>query len=280
MAVVMKIASVLALCAVSFRVKRRQQATATKDITTARQQYRVHIPGGTQSCEAVMFNVGTGMSVGKYDKMATALANEGFIVAIVDPEKGSMTKLDEAKAAAAYVFAKENMVSWSDGACTSISKWIAGGHSAGGGSGYKAVARNHSLAHGIFSVDPFARGKPTDEVNLPSLYWGFDVTTCFVTKEDAAAAYYDKTTGGKRVFARVHKEYAWSSCGYSPKWFHCSIADDGCTGCTNCADTPDSFYTDVADSVRKFSNHFSTSSWSAEVLGMKSTNMPVDWIVD
>ena len=87
-----------------------------------------HTPAGHQSsCEAVLFSVGTSVSVDSYDSMAAALVKRGFVVAIVDPEKGWPTKLNVEKLREAYAHAKDNIVSWSDGACGSVSKWLLGG---------------------------------------------------------------------------------------------------------------------------------------------------------
>merc|ERR1719203_2501646 len=160
-----------------------------KIIENPGQQFAVHTPsthGG--SCAAVLFSVGTASSVTGYDSMASALTAKGFIVAIVDPEMGFPFKNDVDKLHDAYSYAKDNLVSWSDGACGSISKWLMGGHSAGGGTAHKVLAMNPSMADGIFSIDAFTNaGLGEHKVDLPSLHWGFDVTTCFVTKEDAAA---------------------------------------------------------------------------------------------
>jgi len=53
---------------------------------------------------------------------------------------------------------------------------------------------------------------------------------------------------------RVDRVYSWGPCGYSPKFFHCSIADGGCPLCTNCMVTPSYFFDDVARSVNAFVN--------------------------
>jgi len=254
-------------------------STTGKIIDLPDHQFKVHSPAGTQaSCEAILFSVGTSVSVGGYDSMAAALVKRGFVVAIVDPEKGWPTKLNEDKLRFAYSHAKENLLTWSEGACGSISKWIVGGHSAGGGTAHKVLAADPSMADGVFSVDPFTKGGLGGMVNLPGLYWGFDVTTCFVTKEQAASAYYSLTDTDKRIFVRAQKEYVNSKCGYSPKYYHCSVVDGGCTACTNCMDTPEYFFEDVADSVQKFSEGFAKRSWSVDVLGLKSTT-PVDYFV-
>jgi len=243
------------------------------------QQFSVHVPETAQdSCEAVLFSVGTAVSVGGYDSMAAALVKRGFAVAIVDPEKNWPTKLNVDKLRDAYAHAKENLVAWSNGACGSISKWLIGGHSAGGGTAHKVLAVDPSMADGIFSVDPFTKGDLGGALNLPGLYWGFDVSTCFVTKEQAASAYYGLSEKSKRIFVRVQKEYITTKCGYSPKYYHCSIVDGGCTACTNCMDTPEYFFEDVADTVLKFSKAFAIRSWTRDTLSLKSAT-PADYFV-
>ena len=114
---------------------------------------------------------------------------------------------------------------------------------------------------------------------MSALYWGFDVTTCFVNKEDVArAAYYGSI--GQRVFQRVAKVYKWTICGYSPKYFHCSFTDDDCLACTNCQYNPDSFYVDVANSVFKFIEAAFYTTWSKNNLKISNPATPVTIFVD
>jgi len=224
-----------------------------KQNSAGRIEWSLHYPAASQtSCEVVLFSVGTGASVGGYDSMSKALTDQGFAVAIVDPERGSMTKLNVEKLRAAYSHVKEIFVGEAGDKCQSVSKWIVGGHSAGGGTAHQIFARDPSMADAVFSVDPFARADIVGGVNLPSLFWGFDVTTCFVNRRDGAQGYYLATETEKRVFVRAQREMAWTLCGYSPRYFHCAIVDGGCTACTNCKATPDYFFDDVAKSVRVF----------------------------
>jgi len=191
------------------------QPTGSKLVDLPKQQFKVHVPESNQaSCEAVLFSVGTSVKVDGYDSLAAALVKRGFAVVIVDPEKGWPTKNNVGKLRDAYTHAKENLVSWSGGACGSISKWLVGGHSAGGGTAHKVLAAEPSMASGMFSVDPFTRGDLGGVVNLPGLYWGFDVTSCFVNKEESAEAYYGLSAADKRIFIRAKKEYVISRCGF------------------------------------------------------------------
>lgn len=201
-----------------------------------------------------------------------------FLVGIVDPEKGSMTKLDVDKLRTAYAFAKENLIGWSGRACTSVNKWVIGGHSAGGGTAHKIFADDASMADAIFSVDPFTRGDMGGDVPLPGLYWGFDVTTCFVAKDAGAKGYYELTQRDRRVFMRAERKMQLGKCGYAPRYYHCSIVDGACTACTNCADTPEYFFEDVANSVDAFAKALS-GTWSRNNVAIQTTT-PIDIFVD
>lgn len=255
-----------------------QSLAGSVDKESPGRQYKVHFPDSIQrSCHAILFSVGTGVSVGKYDTFAEALVQKGYIVAIVDPERGSMTKLDANKLQGAYAEAKDQLLSWTS-ACDSINKWIVGGHSAGGGTAHKVLVSNPSLADAIFSVDPFTKGDMGGDVRLPALYWGFDVTTCFVTKSAAAEGYYGLTENTKRVFYRAEKVMENSLCGFAPKYFHCSIVDGHCPACTNCKDTPAYFFEDIANSVDAFINSALTGSWSASNVEVQTTTPVVIFV--
>ena len=224
------------------------------DKTTSAGQYRIYYNSSlSASCEAIVLGVGTSMSRDGYDYLASAIASYGYIVVIVDHQPGSMTKTDATKFKACAIELQNNILSWLSGkGCSSIAHWILGGHSAGGQAAQNAVSGDPNLAEGVFSIDPYDCSG-TGAVSVPALYWGFDVTTCFVTKENAAkAAYYGSL--GERAFYRVAKVYSWGPCGYSPKYFHCSFADGDCLACTNCMITPSYFFTDIAKSVNKFIN--------------------------
>ncbi|WP_369602723.1 hypothetical protein AAIA72_07180 [Hahella sp. SMD15-11] len=129
----------------------------------------------------------------------------------------------------------------------------------------------------MFNLDPFDMTKVA-EVSVPTLNWGFDVTTCFVDKDKAAKLAYYKSNG-QRAFVRVAKQYSWGPCGYSPKYFHCSFCDGHCPACTNCQNTPDSFFEDVARSVNRFVTAAFYGTWSRAALTFSSST-PVKLFVD
>ena len=144
-----------------------------------------------------------------------------------------------------------------------------GGHSAGGQAAQNAIANNAGLADAVFSIDPFDASVAAN-INVPAMYWGFDVTTCFVDKNKAAKeAYYRSNT--LRAFYKVDSVYSWGPCGYSPKYFHCSFCDSHCPACTNCKLTPDYFFDDVGASVNKFITAVFYGTWSKSALSISST---------
>lgn len=230
------------------------------------------------TCEAILLGVGTSMLTSSYGNLANALTNYGYIVVIMDHAPGNMVKTDAAKFKNLALDVRANLVGWlSTSNCKAIAHWIMGGHSAGGQAAQNAVADNPGLADAVFGIDPYNCSN-TGIVNVPALYWGFDVTTCFVDKNDAAkAAYYG--SAGHRAFMRVAKKYTWGPCGYSPKFFHCSFCDGHCPVCTNCMTTPSYFFTDVANSVDKFIDAAFYGTWSKSNLSINATT-PVTLFVD
>jgi len=240
-------------------------------------EYMVYFPENQQeSCHAIVFGVGTFMSCDQYSVMSEALVQKGFAVVIMDAEKGSMSKLNFRKSKTAIEFAKENLQSWAP-TCTRINKWILGGHSAGGGTAHAVAGSIPSIADAMFQMDPFDIGLNGNNavVTIPSLIWGFDFTSCFVTKEKAAAKAFEYTSSDRSVFVRV-KEVKIKGCLFSsPKFLHCSVADAGCTGCTNCNDTPPEFYRDVANTVEQFVLDAFARSWKPEVMNLK-VDVPVE----
>jgi len=254
-----------------------QAASFTKDLSAGK--VKVHYPSpAPAACEAILLGVGTAMSREGYDNLASAISAYGYVVVIMDHAPGNMIKTDATKFRNLALAVRANLVGWLAGSgCSSISHWLMGGHSAGGQAAQNAVSSDPTLADAVFSIDPY-NCSSTGNVVVPAMYWGFDVTTCFVTKEDAAeAAYYGSM--GQRAFYRVDRVYSWGWCGYSPKYFHCSFADNHCPACTNCWYTPGYFFSDVARSVNKFINAAFYGTWSKSALSMSSST-PLDLFVD
>jgi len=102
--------------------------------------------------------------------------------------------------------------------------------------------------------------------------------TCFVAVNDAAKAAYYRTSG-KRVEVKVGSVYGFNTRGYSPRYYHCSFTDGSCPACTNCQLPPDSFFTDIANTVQKFVNAAFYTGWTRSAL-VASTTTPVTFYID
>lgn len=240
---------------------------------------RVHYSTNSpSSCDAILLGVGTAMSASDYDKLSDQIIGYGYVAVILDHNPGNLVKTDANKFKNLANDVKANLLNWISGSgCNGIAHWIMGGHSAGGQAAQNAVANTAGLADAIFSIDPY-NAKNTDPVNVPAMYWGFNVTTCFVNKDDAAKEAYNRSQN-LRAFYRVERKYSWGPCGYSPKYFHCSFCDGHCPACTNCKYTPQHFFDDVGTSVDKFINAAFYGNWSKSNLSFNSTT-PLDLFVD
>jgi len=239
--------------------------------TFSDKEYMVYFPENQQeSCHAVVFGVGTAISCDKYTQMSEQLLQRGFAVVIMDPEKGSMSKLNFKKSKAAIEFAKENLLSWAP-TCSRINKWILGGHSAGGGTAHAVAGFNPSIADAMFQMDPFDIGLNGYDavVSLPSLIWGFDFTSCFTTKEKAASKAFELTSNARKVFVRVKEERVKGCLFTAPKYLHSSIGDTGGIACNSCSDTPPEFFRDVANTLEQFVLDAFARSWKPEVINLK-----------
>jgi hypothetical protein len=267
------------LLAICFATAENAQANYFDKSVSAGNVRVYYSPTCPATSEAILIGVGTSMLTSSYGNLANALTNYGYIVVIMDHNPGNMVKTDATKYKNLALAVKANLVSWlASTNCKAIAHWILGGHSAGGQAAQNAVSSTPGLAQAIFSIDPYNCSN-TGVVTVPALYWGFDVTSCFVTKEDAAeAAYYG--SDGKRAFQRVAKKYVWGPCGYSPKFFHCSFCDGHCPACTNCMLTPNYFFTDVANSVYKFIKAAFYGTWSKSNLAISNPSTPVTLFVD
>lgn len=253
-------------------------AQMDKNLSTG--QVRIHYPSpAPAACDAILIGVGTSQARDDYDSLSQALTGYGVVVVIVDHNPGNMIKTDATKFRNCALEVKANLLTWLSATnCGTISHWIMGGHSAGGQAAQNAVSGDATLADAIFSIDPY-NCSSTGIVSVPALYWGFDVTTCFVNKNDAAKAAYYRSSG-PRVFFKAAKKYTWGPCGYSPLYFHCSFCDDHCLACTNCKYTPSYFFADVANSVSKFVDAAFYGYWSKASLAIDNPKTPVTLYVD
>jgi hypothetical protein len=242
---------------------------------SVRVQYPSSVPANP---EVFIMGVGTAMSRSSYDFLSAQITAKGYVIVNMDHQPGSLTKTDATAYTNCAQAVKNNIATWlGPMGYKSAAHWIMGGHSAGGQAAQAALSANPSFADAIFSLDPY-NANNAGNVKGPALYWGFSVTTCFVTINDAAKAAYYKTTS-QREFIRVKGIYSFNPCGYAPTYFHCSFCDAHCPACTNCTPTPASFYVDVANSVQKFIKAAFYGSWSKANLTSTYTT-PTDTFVD
>jgi hypothetical protein len=255
----------------------RQALAGSVKKSFSNNEFVVHFPDSSQeSCDVIMHAVGTFTSADKYANFSQALVRRGYVVVIVDPQKGNPTKLDSEKSKEAFEFAKSYLPSWFS-TCGRFNKWILGGHSAGGGTAHAVIAANPSLADAVFSMDPFdlSSNGGNAVISKPALYWGFDFTSCFVTKEKSALMAFDNTDNERRVFVRVQKETIWTGLGWGPKIFHCSHVDGHCTACGSRLPTPPELFEDIANTVDQFVKDAFTRTWNPKVIEVK-TSVPVE----
>jgi hypothetical protein len=257
-------------------------SAAYTDKSLSAGQVRLHYPAsGPSACEVILLGVGTAMLTSSYDSLSEQLINKGYAVGILDHNPGEIVKTDAGKFAQLAQGVKTNLVSWLAGtssSCRSAAHWVVGGHSAGGQAAQSAVSSGSLAADAVFSIDPFD-STVSGNIAMPALYWGFDVTTCYVDKDKAAKAAYLASNSNRRAFVRVAREYSWGPCGYSPKYFHCSFCDSHCPGCTNCMTTPAFFFADLGKSVQKFINAAFYGTWSKSALSFTSST-PVTLFVN
>lgn len=239
--------------------------------------YQVYSPFTTAApgsdCVAVIFSVGTSMGPDKYSKFSAELVKQGLVAAIMDPQPGSMFKNDETKSAAAVKEIKANLAKWAN--CASVSKFIGGGHSAGGGAMHRALIKDAALVDGVFSVDPYEIKSTDKSIATPALYWGYDEESCSVKKSSAAQAAFDRSSSARRTFYRVAatNKGSSSSCKTKPMLNHCSITDSGCLFCTTCdKNTPQFFYQDVAKTIKAFAANAFAATWDASAWPVLTTN--------
>ena len=181
-------------------------STAQNDVISSKKltvkgvkgNFMYHYSQGSACSSLVILVVGTGMSVGDYNKLATSIAQNSpdTVVFNVDNNPGSTIKTSSNKFASisnAIVDQLTSLVS----ICPSVptKKIFVGGHSAGGQAAIGAIQQREQLLDykvaGFIGMAPFdvsaVDGAPID---VPSLQWGFSTTSCLVTYTKAAMLSY------------------------------------------------------------------------------------------
>ena len=196
----------------------------------------------SSSCDSVvMINVGTAMSTDAYSKLANAIvtadyqqdeSTSGTIAIIVDSNPNRIVK-DDGKKYAEVVNAIAGSLSSIIPKCTTPPLYFIGGHSGGGKGAINAL--NLKIIKfpvaGLVGLDPFEitaseQIQQNMRIDIPSLQWGFNETSCLVTKEKAAEAAYNISNKNHRIFYRVNTRKPLTIVT-GP---HCSFANQGCFG--------------------------------------------------
>lgn len=216
------------------------------------------------ACQTILImGVGTTMSVEDYDLLSSDIVLSMYnasrvvgsmVVIISDSQLRRPFKNDVRKNANLTETIISQLSTLVTPICSGNTKdsspvFIVGGHSASGKASFAAVPLLLSMnikIHGFFGLDPFyfaAKGAKSDVeveakkpiiLDIPSLYWGFSQTTCFVRTKNAALQAYELSNSNQRILYQIQnkphndKEIA----GVDTTIDHCFFADNGCSGCT------------------------------------------------
>jgi hypothetical protein len=178
----------------------------------------------------VIVGVGTAMKTGAYDEIAKEMTKGQNVTAIfADPVPGLPVKLVApwfARQVNSIVANLAHLIP----ACGNVQQGpriVIGGHSASGSAAFNAVLGNLFSGFepaGFLGLDPW----PVDNdkkgiMQLPSMYWGFSQTTCWVNVTNAAKAAYSRTNHEHRVLVQIQNPNSTMK--------HCSFTDTGCPFC-------------------------------------------------
>ena len=172
-------------------------AASIYDVSMKEGNVRLFYPSNTtQTCDLIILGVGTAMMTTDYDNVSSAIADKGYIVAIIDHAVRNPVKTN-ASAYAGLAKAVVNMVKnvppseQALSPCQSVGNVTMGGHSASGQAAHNAVVARLVSPNAVISFDPFDLSA-SQNMNIPALYWGFSNTTCTVSVGSAAKAAYNK----------------------------------------------------------------------------------------
>jgi hypothetical protein len=223
-----------------------------KTVLSCQYSYEWYYDDSAATCSSVVaINVGTSMSVNDYTKLAKLIVSANTVststvVIIVDNNLGciinvGVKKDDGAKFARVVNAAVQNLKN-SVSICTNPLYFV-GGHSGGGKGAMNAIQMgklNFSIA-GYVGLDPYQITKEDPiSIEMPSLFWGFNKTTCAVNINQAAKAGYINSNSSHRFFYQVQTNH-----GIGMPWFderllgpHCSFTNDGCKSLCNGTNLP------------------------------------------
>lgn len=235
--------------------------------------------------DILMIGVGTAMKVQDYDNLAESIVTKAetpsLVVVISDSNPGDINfiKKNSTKYANLAKGIRDQLNSGIIPVCTGQQdnlNFLIGGHSASGQAALGAVQKGlyDFVPDGFVGLDPYEIDKRTmnfgSPLQLPTLSWGFDRTTCLVQVQKAArGAYKLSSPDVGRVLYLIDNEHNSMT--------HCSFTDSGCgVGFVEVCPTNHKFewvYESVAESINLFVNALKTdgASISKENFELPST---------
>lgn len=247
----------------------------SKTVTSKTWSLRYHYDddaAGDAACSAVFFvGVGTAMSVGDYDEVASDMSiggtSGGIVTIIADPAPGNPVKLFSGPYANQVNDVHANLASIVP-ACEGRKKkkdgdpiFVIGGHSASGQAAIDALddAKGGGInfePSGFFGLDPFEVNTKKMKIDVPALFWGFEYTTCLVSVDKAAEAGYEISPATSRVLYRIENKNKMIT--------HCIFTDNGCTVVCPANRSGDWVRKYVGDSARAFARAIETGNYAKE----------------
>jgi hypothetical protein len=184
----------------------------------------------------VVIGVGTSMAVKDYDILAQTIVRGTSVVVVVTNHNVNGIVKSSARQYAYLINAIYDQLEELVPICSIVSrnrastftktKFIVGGHSSSGQAAFDA-SQNHLFDFrpvAFFGLDPYPISFSNEEplLQLPSLFWGFTKTTCFVNVRTAALGAYQLSSSD---YGRVL--YAIDNT-HNHQITHCVFTDHGC----------------------------------------------------
>jgi len=260
----------LLLCSIFGRSDSIKTGNDTIDDGEHKGEYKYYYDS-TRSCGTVYFlGVGTAMTISDYDTVATMIVSGFDIVTIViDHNPDDLVKTSDTKYAWFYntiVKSLQDIVpacKQTEEVCSETNgpRYIVGGHSASGQAAINAITEMNPSPDGFIGLDPFKVDRKMSIPNsIPTLMWGFEYTTCFVTIFHAAKEAYHISDETHRIFYRIDNPTIENTNKHS--FEHCVFTDNGCMAVGSVAVCPrgnedneyvyDAVYNAVAFSIHTF----------------------------
>mmetsp|Transcript_12580 Transcript_12580/g.45910 ORF Transcript_12580/g.45910 Transcript_12580/m.45910 type:complete len:334 (+) Transcript_12580:54-1055(+) len=233
----------------------------------------------TKTSTAVwIFVVGTNMSPSAYTELATAFAESGNIMVVLDPSHRNPVKYQKGRFAGCANLIKLHLLEWcqqqdpdSFRMLRTIEHWVVGGHSAGGYGVHEALCDEITNTDAVVSFDPFysdsfpLKQSLSQNLPVPAFFWAFTAKSCGV----------DPSTGGSRFYSasQAHGVPCALLKLKSPPLTHCAVTN---TGCAPVCKTTSRVSEDQADALIRML-HKDVATSCLNVLQALAQGMPRGW---